>query len=127
MNPTIAEQRREIALQARRCVQWLEANHFEVQHVQRGALKQPIIIIRNGWLNYKLDGMVDAYERTADGAFRYRYVMRFDCQVRWDIVQVQVHEAQPVTGWRSVIPSELIPFWLVDAFRSLQKVGGIHG
>lgn len=99
MNPTLAAQRREIALQATRCVNWLKVNGFEVLHVQRGACQQPIIIIRNGWLNSKLQGSVDAYERTAGGAFRFRYVSRFDCQVRWDIVREQMLTAKPRGNW----------------------------
>lgn len=109
--------RRQIAQQAYQCARWLKANHFEVQHIDRNAVKQPIIIIRNEYLCTKLEGAVEAFERTPDGAYRFNYVVRFDCQVRWDVRRVEEPARKP--RW--------IPAWIVDALRSLQQVGGIHG
>ncbi len=79
-----AARRLWIAEQADYCAKWLKAQGLEVLRVEKGPLTQPRIIIRPSPLCDRFDGAVSGYSRTLKGELRYRWVMRFDCEVRWD-------------------------------------------
>lgn len=76
--------RRQIAEQARRCVEWLKISGFDVLVVLGGSF-QPRVVIKPSQLCSMLDGVVNAYERTPRGERRYSYVSRFDCMVEWEV------------------------------------------
>lgn len=82
------ERRLQIAAQANQCVKWLEINGFEVICISKEILTPPRIIIRNSPLCNELDGVAMGYERNKRGSKHYRFVMRFDCEVRWEILTV---------------------------------------
>ena len=68
--------------QADYCAKWLKAQGLEVLAVIKGPVT-PIIIIRNSELCKDFEGQVQAYESGQRGAKRYRFVMRYGCEVRW--------------------------------------------
>ena len=73
-----------IAEQADYCAKWLKAQGLEVLRVEKGQLTQPRIIIRLSPLCERIEGAVACYSRTVQAEQRYKMVMRFDCEVRWD-------------------------------------------
>ena len=75
--------RRQIAQQAYQCARWLRINGFDVMAVL-GGLRQPRVVIKPSPLCNALEGVVQAYERTAKGERRYHYVVRFECTVEWE-------------------------------------------
>lgn len=78
-----AELRRQIAMKAYQCARWLQISGFEVLAVM-GGLRQPRVIIKADPLCERLDGVVEAYERSLHGERRYRYAVRFGCMVEWE-------------------------------------------
>lgn len=78
-----AELRRRLAQRVYQCSQWLRVSKFEILRVA-GGFCQPRIVIKPSPLCAKLDGTVDAYERTRHGERRYRYAVRFGCMVEWE-------------------------------------------
>lgn len=84
IEPIKQAQRLAIAEQANRCIKWLRIQGFEVRHVMKGH-QGPLIIIETNPLCEKLEGAVDAYERGPKGEYRYRMVMRLNCEVRWAV------------------------------------------
>jgi hypothetical protein len=79
-----AELRRELASKAHQCAKWLRISGYKVIAVS-GGLRQPRIVIEAEPLCDRLEGAVDGYERTAHGERRYRYVLRFDVMVEWEV------------------------------------------
>lgn len=85
-----AARRLWIAEQADHCVKWLKAQGLEVLHVEKGQRTPPRIIIRHSPLCDRFEGAVECYSRalnparTVQAELRYKMVMRFDCEVRWD-------------------------------------------
>lgn len=82
LNPMLAGSSRQDAFVAERCVTWLKVQGFEVLRVESGR-RTPRITIRTSPLCEQLEGAVRMYERTKDGARRYWFAIRLDCEVRW--------------------------------------------
>jgi hypothetical protein len=76
---TFVEQRRLIAARADHCVRWLKSQGFEVIAVCSGSR----IIVRHTPECDALEGAVSGYQRTVRGEIRYRFAIRFDCEIRW--------------------------------------------
>lgn len=66
-----------------RCIEWLRVSGYEVLAVQQGP-RHPRVHIKPDPLCAALEGAIAHYERGAAGERRYKSVMRFNCEVRWD-------------------------------------------
>lgn len=80
----LAAQRLEIARQADFCARWLKSHGLEVLCIDGGVRTPPRITIRSSPLCNKLEGVASGFSRGPKGEQRYQWVMRFDCEVRWD-------------------------------------------
>lgn len=80
-----SERRRQIASQAHQCTKWLRISGFEVVSVCYGRFI-PHIVIKSCELCDTLEGAADAYEQTPSGTRHYRYVLRFDARVEWEVM-----------------------------------------
>lgn len=85
-----AARRLWIAEQADFCAKWLKAQGLEVLRVEKGPRTPPRITIRHSPLCDRFEGAVACYSRalnhsrTEQAELRYKMVMRFDCEVRWE-------------------------------------------
>jgi len=85
-----AARRLWFAEQADYCAKWLKAQGLEVLRVEKGPLASPRITIRHNPLCDRFEGAVACYSRatnhsrTVQAEQRYKTVMRFGCEVRWD-------------------------------------------
>ncbi len=80
-----AELRREIAERVRICARWLRVNGFEIIAITGGLIQPRIIIKHSSKLCSTLEGVVQAFERTAGNSGRwYSYAVRFNCMIEWD-------------------------------------------
>lgn len=85
-----AARRLWIAEQADHCVKWLKAQGLEVLGVEKGPRTPPRITIRTSPLCDRFEGAVAGYSRalnpsrTVQAEQRYKTVMRFGCEVRWE-------------------------------------------
>lgn len=79
-----------IAEQAGSCATWLKAQGLEVLRVEKSPHTPPRIVIRPSPLCDSFDGAVAFYSRatnhsrTVQAEQRYKMVMRFGCEVRWE-------------------------------------------
>lgn len=81
----LRELRRQIAGRVQQCYRWLCVNGFEVLVVQRKIVQPRIVIKHDQALCDALEGVIDAFERIDQRERRYRYVVRFDVMVEWEI------------------------------------------
>lgn len=85
-----AARRLWIAEQADHCAKWLKAQGLEVLHIEKGPRTPPRITVRSSPRCDRFDGAEECYsratnhERTVQDEQRYKMVMRFGCEVRWD-------------------------------------------
>lgn len=78
----VVEQRHALAAEADQCVRWLKAQGYNVIRVEQGAVG-PRILIHASPLCKQLEGAVSAYLKGIEGARRYSFAWRHDCEVRW--------------------------------------------
>ena len=79
-----AARRLWIAGQADYCARWLKVQGLEVLLVEKGTRTPPRIHVRYSPLCDRIEGAVMVYERSVQGERRYKSVMRFGCEVRWE-------------------------------------------
>lgn len=85
-----AARRLWIAEQVDYCAKWLKAQGLEVLHSEKGSRTPPRITIRTSPRCDRFEGAVACYSRalnpsrTVQAEQRYKMVMRFGCEVRWD-------------------------------------------
>lgn len=96
-----SERRRQIASQAHQCAKWLRISGFEVVSVCHGLFIPRIVIKHNPALCDTLEGIADAYERTPSETRHFRYVLRFDVRVEWEVAPEPIQRStwvERVTG-----------------------------
>jgi hypothetical protein len=72
------------SMKSDQCIRWLKYNGFIVKGIQKG-IRRHRIFIENSDLCKTLEGAIYRYERLLKIERRYLFVLRFDCEVRWNV------------------------------------------